>query len=47
MIVISDIEGPGLTLTYIGKDEKMTVIAVSMRHKDCDCRRIHVRHDTA
>ena len=47
MIVISDIAGSGLAFATIEFNEKLTVITVLIRDKDCDCRRSHLRHVTA
>ena len=47
MIRISDIAGDGLALTAVEYGEKMTVIAVLVRNKNCDCRRSYLRHATA
>ena len=43
----SDIAGDELALTAIEYGEKMTVIEVLVRDKNCDCRRSYLRHATA
>jgi hypothetical protein len=44
---ISDILGDELALTAVECSDKMTVITVLVRDKNCDCRRSYLRHATA
>jgi hypothetical protein len=44
---ISDILGEELALTAVEYSDKMTVITVLVRDKNCDCRRSYLRHATA
>jgi len=47
VILISDIAGDELALTAIEYSDKLTVIAVLIHDKNCDCRRSYLRHATA